>query len=157
MGCTNSNIDLDSNLEEEMEKEKEQINKKIKNIKYKMKKIDNDFKKDFKILNKELFYEPPKITSEKEGKDILFQLKKSICKIKLNSGKKGNGFFCKIPISKTNKYDLLPVLITNNSLLDEKSILPGKKIKIIINPNNKTKEIIINEFRETFTSEKDDY
>ena len=154
MGCTNSNIDLDSKFEEEMEKEKPQIKRKIKYSKHNLEKIENDLKKDFKTLNKEYFYEPPKIISEKEGKNILFQMQNSICKIKLNNGKKGRGFFCKIPVS--NNHDLLPVLITNNSILGEKSIVPGKKIKIIISPKNRTKEITIDDFRETFTSEKDD-
>ena len=44
---------------------------------------------------------------------ILFQMKNCICKILSNDGKKGTGFFCKIPY--LNK--LLPVLVTNNHKL----------------------------------------
>ena len=80
-------------------------------------------------------------------------MKNSICQIKLDNGKKGSGFFCRIQI--TNKNDLISVLIANNSLLDSKSIIPGKKIKIITN-NKKSKIILIDDSRETYTSEKDD-
>ena len=89
--------------------------------------IDNIYKEEISIFGEE--------TKAKLGK-----LKKSICIIKLANGKKGNGFFCRIKIATKN--DLLPVLITNNTLLDEKSILPGKKIKIITK-NKKSKEILI--------------
>ena len=40
-------------------------------------------------------------------------MKNCICKILTNDGKKGTGFFCKIPY--LNK--LLPVLVTNNHIL----------------------------------------
>ena len=54
---------------------------------------------------------------------ILFQMKNCLCKILGNDGKKGTGFFCKIPYLKK----LLPVLITNNHILDENNISKDKK------------------------------
>ena len=58
----------------------------------------------------------PKSISLKGIEIILEQMKNNVCKI--NVGKiKGNGFFCKIPFPWDN--DLLPVLITNNDILDE--------------------------------------
>ena len=80
------------------------------------------------------------------------QIKKSVCEISCNSEKKGSGFLCKIPIP--NSYNLLPVLITNNNILDENDILPGKKINILY--DNKKISIFIDEERKTYTN-KDKY
>ena len=91
----------------------------------------------------------PKPVSIEATEKILNQMKNSICKIILENGKEGPGFFCKI--SKGNKYDLLPVLITNNHLIDELELKKDKsKIKISIN-NNEFKEIDLSN-RITFTS-----
>ena len=46
---------------------------------------------------------------------ILSQMKSSVCKIYLDNGNKGTGFFCKIPYPD-NKH-LLPVLVTNNHII----------------------------------------
>ena len=126
MGCTASNFDIDSKLEEEIKKDLTKM---------------NDTKK-YEEKNNSNTLQP-----------ILNQLKNSICQIKSDNGKKGSGFFCRIQI--TNKNDLISVLIANNSLLDSKSIIPGKKIKIITN-NKKSKVILIDDSRETYKSEKDD-
>jgi len=49
---------------------------------------------------------------------ILRQTKESICKIICNDRENGTGFFCLIPFP--DKFNLLPVLITNNHVLDKK-------------------------------------
>ena len=60
-----------------------------------------------------------------------------ICKIYPENGKKGSGFFCKIPFNN----DLLPILITNKHILNENDIENNKIIKLSI--NNEVKEIEI--------------
>ena len=86
---------------------------------------------------KEIYLEdyPIPITSE-STEIILSQMKKCICKIYMNNGNKGTGFFCKIPFPDKNK--LLKVLITNNHVINETS-LNKKEIKILF--NNKLKSI----------------
>ena len=71
---------------------------------------------------------------------ILDQMKYCVCKIYIDDGKKGTGFFCKIPFS--NKENLLPVLITNNHIINE-TFLNNKnnKITLSINNDNEYKEI----------------
>ena len=44
------------------------------------------------------------------------QIKKTICKIYMNDGSKGTGFFCKIPYP--DKEHLLPTSIINNHLIN---------------------------------------
>ena len=70
---------------------------------------------------------------------ITEQMKKSVCKICLNNGAKGTGFFCKIPFP--DKYNLLPVLITNNHIIDKSFLDYSKKENINLNINNNEKII----------------
>ena len=64
-------------------------------------------------------------------KTIIEQIEKSICKIKCNNEGNGTGFFCLIPFP--DKFNLLPVLITNNHVIEKKDISNGKIIKFSIN------------------------
>ena len=94
----------------------------------------------------------PKPVSIEATEKILNQMKNSICKVILENGREGTGFFCKIP--NENKYNLLPVLITSNHLINELELKRDKnKIKISINNNNEYKEIDLNK-RITFTSKE---
>ena len=73
-----------------------------------------------------------------EGTEIIInQMKTAICKIYVEDGSKGTGFFCKIPeeISdkKVDKNKYLKVLITNYHVINEKQ----KTITISINNDNK--------------------
>ena len=77
---------------------------------------------------------------------ILFQMENCICKIYLNNGEIGTGFFCKIPFNN----NLLPVLITNNHVLNENDIDNNKIIKLMI--NNKVKKIEIDNSRKKYTN-----
>jgi len=62
-------------------------------------------------IKQEKLFEDQFIPVSIEGiKIILFQMGKCICKIYLENGEKGTGFFCKIPFLNSR----LPVLITNN-------------------------------------------
>ena len=47
-------------------------------------------------------------------------LSNNICKIIVGTTKQGTGFFCKFPFP--NSFHLLPALITNKHVLDEKSV-----------------------------------
>ena len=67
---------------------------------------------------------------------ILHQMKISICNIYKNNGERTTGFFCKIPYYKS-KSKLLPVLITNNHVIDEEDILEKKRIRIFIEGDKK--------------------
>lgn len=89
---------------------------------------------------------------------ILNQMENCICKIFKDNGEKGagTGFFCKIPFPDKNH--LLPVLITNNHIINENEI---KNIKIIkLKMHNKGKEIekkiIMDKPRKTFTKLNDE-
>ena len=83
-------------------------------------------------------------------KIILEQKEKSICKIICNNGESGTGFFCSVPFP--DKYHLLPVLMTNNHVLEEKDIDCNKKIKFELNDKKISKELMIGKNRRTYTS-----
>ena len=76
-------------------------------------------------------------------------MKNSICKIIREQGQKGTGFFCYIPIPND---DLLPVLITNHHVLNEKDIENKKIIKITLNNDNKYLNITIDKSRKKYTN-----
>ena len=76
-----------------------------------------------------LIQDKPSPVSIQGLKTILFQLKNCICKIYQKDGGKGTGFFCKILFQ--NK--LLPVLITNNHVLNENNFKDNEIIKITMN------------------------
>ena len=71
---------------------------------------------------------------------IIDQMKNCICKISTENGPKGTGFFCKIPFPDFEH--LLPILITNNHIIDE-SNLENERNKVILylNNDNEIKEI----------------
>ena len=84
---------------------------------------------DLSIINEKLIENQP-IPVDIEGtKKILSQMENCICKIYQN-GKKGTGFFCKIPFPDKN--NLLNVMITNNHVLNQNDIENNKVIKIIM-------------------------
>ena len=92
------------------------------------------------------------ITITFEGrKKILYQMENCICKIYKEDDTTGAGFFCKIPYE--NK--LLPVLVTNYNILNEKDIENDIKISIndkikIIEKDNSRKRIAIKKLDVTF-------
>ena len=79
------------------------------------------------IYEKELRKYPNAITYECTEK-IWDQMKNKVCNIKIKNWLR-TGFFCKIPFPTKDK--LLPVLITNNHIIDEK-VLESKDIPIFI-------------------------
>jgi len=77
-----------------------------------------------------------------------------ICKIRLNEKGTGTGCFCAIPFP--DKYNRLPVLITNNHVLESEDIVEGKIIKFSINNEKHKYEIKIDDKRKRYTNEKYD-
>ena len=106
--------------------------------------MENDYMKEKYIPNA-----PNPITFD-ILKIILEQKEKSICKIICNNGESGTGFFCSIPFP--DKYHLLPVLMTNNHVLEKKDIDCNKKIKFELNDKKISKELMIGKNRRTYTS-----
>ena len=80
---------------------------------------------------------------------ILFQMKYCICRI-YKDKIKGTGFFCKIPLG--NKPNFLPVLITNNHVLNENDIAIGKAIELTINNDKVIRKINIDDSRKKITN-----
>jgi len=82
------------------------------------------------------------------------QIEKSLCKIINFKGEKrkketGTGFFCKIPFP--DSFHLLPVLITNNHVLDENDIKLNKYIEFQLGDSENIQKILIDKERRTYT------
>ena len=84
----------------------------------------------------------PNLVSYECSQIIIHQMEKSICKIKFENGH-GTGFFCKIPFPDMSK--MLPVLITNNHIIENKVLYEeNAKIYIEIKEEKNIKEINLN-------------
>ena len=92
---------------------------------------------------------PTSIINYKSAKIICEQMEKCICKIRTDN-KYGTGFFCKIPY----KSNILPVLITSNTIINENFFKKGEKIIISINNDEKIIYIDFNDLinRKKYTS-----
>ena len=103
--------------------------------------------------NESLLTGYPKVITYECSKKIIKQMEQNICKIKIGQ-EQGTGFFCQIPFP--NKNNMLPVLITNNHVIDDKSLYnEDTKIKIDIE-EEKDSKIIDLKTRIKYTSEKYD-
>ena len=100
-------------------------------------------------LEKYLENSPIPISIE-NTEQILYQMKNCVCKIISSNGKRGTGFFCRIP-SRGQNQDLT-VLFTNNHVLNETDIENNKTIEFLIKENTEKKIIKIDKFRKKFTS-----
>ena len=100
----------------------------------------------------------PKNSVDSLNKDqlnqVIFQMENCICKIKLDNGSIGTGFFCLIPFP--NKSNPLTVLITCNHVLNENNLAEGAKINFSLNDDKIEKSITISNSRKTFTDEEKD-
>ena len=85
-----------------------------------------------------------------QSKRIIEQMDQSVCKMMDNHG---TGFICMIPYP--NDFNLLPVLISCNHVLQNEDVEPGKKINLKF----EDKEILleIDKDRKVYKSLKDDY
>ena len=92
----------------------------------------------------------PEPVSYEGTKKILDQMDNSVCRI--FNGKKGTGFFTKIPYN--NK--LLPVLITNNHIIGQNDIKNNESITLYIHnyKDQNTKTIKLDNNRLRYTNEK---
>ena len=76
--------------------------------------------KNDKIYINEDFKGIPSPLSKEQTKQILSQLEKMVCKIYESNNIIATGFICKIPYP--DQFQLLPVLITNNHVLNKEDI-----------------------------------
>ena len=88
----------------------------------------------------------------KNSEELLDKVNKYICEIYVDNKIEGMGFFCYIPFP--NKSNLLPSLITNNHLINEKST--EINIELLFGNNKKIKKIDLNDNRKIYTSAKYD-
>ena len=95
----------------------------------------------------------PRAISYEATKKIIEQMEKCICKIKIEV-LQGTGFFCKIPFP--DRYHLLPVLITNNHIIN-KNLLYTKdaNITLEIKEEENAKMLCLND-RIKYTNEEYD-
>ena len=107
-------------------------------------------------INEKLLEDYPTYISIEQTKTILEQLENCICRIYMNDGGKGTGFFCNIKYKNANKS--FPALITNYHVLNENDIKPDKQFKISFYHNKKleNKDIKIGKNRLVYTSKKYD-
>ena len=83
-------------------------------------------------IKKEIFIQDQPIPVSIEGlKKILFQLENCICKIYQKNNRIGTGFFCNILF----KDKLIPVLITNNHILNENDLQNNEIIELTVYDN----------------------
>ena len=101
------------------------------------------------IIQEGYIEESPSSIPIEDSLKIINQMKNSICRIytKTNTG---TGFFCKINYNSK----LIPFLITNNHILEEKDIENNESIKISLYDGERInyKTIIINKERIEFTN-----
>lgn len=103
---------------------------------------------------KEKLIEDYPIPITAEGTDIILsQMRKSICKIYMDNGIKGTGFFCRT--TSPDKNNLVKFLVTNNHIIDELHLAKNSCINITINNDTVKKQLIIGD-RKVYTSKKYD-
>ena len=90
------------------------------------------------------------IIDKKQTNIILTQLSINVCQIYGANNKKGTGFLCKFPFPDFFKF--LPVLITNNHILNENDLVFNNIIKITFDDDNILKAIRIIKDRITYTN-----
>ena len=96
----------------------------------------------------------PPITGEQLN-NISIQIKNSVvCKIIAKKGIVGTGFFCNIRYIE--KETFLPVLITNNHVLNENDLTGNQIIKLTFDDDKLIKLITLDESRITYTNENID-
>ena len=87
-------------------------------------------------------------------KEIINQMEKCICKIKIGE-EQGTEFFCIIPFPDKN--NILKVLITNNHVINEDILYKKKKkISIYIEEEKQIRELNLNN-RIKYTKKKEEY
>ena len=106
-------------------------------------------------IEQEMYIEKyPKPISIEDMKIILNQMENNVCKIYRDDeiGEKGTGFFC---IIKYNKIKI-PVMMTNNHIIDEKYLKEKKTITISLKDYSEIKSIHLNNDRIIYTNKEYD-
>ena len=104
-------------------------------------------------IKKEILLEKyPRPISIEGTKKILNQMENSICKIYKNDGGKGTGFFCNI--NYNNK--IIPVMMTNNHVIDERYVKDSDEIKVTLNDDKEIKIIKLDDNRLIYSNEEYD-
>jgi len=86
----------------------------------------------------------PGIITYECTKKIIEQMEKNVFKIKTKDGRRrGTGFFCKIPFP--DETNMLPVLMTNNHVIDKDILINERNIKIYIEEEFEEKIINLND------------
>ena len=104
--------------------------------------------KNINLLNRNK-YVPENALFNLYDMNIITEQMKKICKID-NNGKKGSGFFAYINFPKEEWK--IPVLITNNHILQMEDILPGKTISIFIYNEKFRMYLLIDASTKTYTN-----
>ena len=102
------------------------------------------------IIYDKFLNDSPEPLTIKSIETILEQMKNSICKI--YNGKLGTGFFIKIPFHNIQ----LPVLITNNHIIDENDYINKKIITIYLGNEKNGKNIKLDDKRKFYTNKNYD-
>jgi len=84
-------------------------------------------------------------------KYIIKQMETCICKI-ITNDKYGTGFFCLLPFPDMN--NRLPVLVTNNHVLDSEALEIGKEIEFTTNDDKFHFKILLDKERKIYTNDK---
>ena len=99
--------------------------------------------------NENKINECPDVISYDSTLEIIEQMKKMICRINIEKDQ-GTGFFCKIPFPDKN--NMLPVLITNNHIINQNILdKQNMKISVYIKESNDKKHIMLND-RKKYTN-----
>ena len=105
-------------------------------------------RREMKVMSKEIFTDLYNKISPNE----IIHLENCLCKIKTkNLNEYGLGFFCKIPFP--NESHLLPVLITNDHILEKDDISIGKNITILLKNSEEEKKIKMDKSRKTYSND----
>ena len=107
-----------------------------------------------KCIPEQNLYNVPESIPISKLKIVIEESKSSICKIKCSDGGTGTGFFCVIPFP--DKFNLLPVLITNYHVIKEDDLKISKKVKFSLDNEEIHFEIEISENRKFYSNEKYD-
>ena len=93
--------------------------------------------------NENKINECPDVISYDSTLEIIEQMKKMICRINIEKDQ-GTGFFCKIPFPDKN--NMLPVLITNNHIINQNILdKQNMKISVYIKESNDKRHIMLND------------
>lgn len=92
----------------------------------------------------------PYIITLNKSLKINEQIQKCICKIYINEGGNGTGFFCNLTDPKNN--NKIPVMITNNHIIGENDLENNNKIKISFNNDNIYRDIELDSKRKKYTN-----